>query len=143
MSETENRTSCLTTFSQTITVSSCHVEGGGGAWSWSRCEPPPSYMWGVGGPPGGGDGGPTLSLFRDKRSFLDRFAARMRQTMVLPVAPLGRYLSNPPKDRLTPPPPPTDAFEGKGPQRRPRRRLDRRLEEVTKAVGGGYCYKCR
>ena len=30
-----------------------------------------------------------------------------------------------------------DALEGKGPQRRPQ--LDRRLEEVAKAVGGGYC----
>ena len=29
-----------------------------------------------------------------------------------------------------------DALEGKGPQRRP---VDRRLEEVAKAVGGGYC----
>ena len=29
--------------------------------------------------------------------------------------------------------------EGKGPQRRPQQRLDRRLEEVAKAVGGGYC----
>ena len=32
-----------------------------------------------------------------------------------------------------------DASEGKGPQRRPQRPLDRRLEEVAKAVGGGYC----
>ena len=36
-----------------------------------------------------------------------------------------------------------DALEGKGPQRRPQRRpqkpLDRRFEEVAKAVGGGYC----
>ena len=32
-----------------------------------------------------------------------------------------------------------DAFEGKGPQRRPQKRLDRRLEEVAEAVGGGYC----
>ena len=32
-----------------------------------------------------------------------------------------------------------DAFEGKGPQRWPQRRLGRRLEEGTKAVGGGYC----
>ena len=32
-----------------------------------------------------------------------------------------------------------DALEGKAPQRRPRRRLGRRLEEVAKAVGGGYC----
>ena len=32
-----------------------------------------------------------------------------------------------------------DASEGKGPQRRPQRRLGRRLEEVAKAVGGGYC----
>ena len=32
-----------------------------------------------------------------------------------------------------------DALERKGPQRRPQKRLDRRLEEVAKAVGGGYC----
>ena len=32
-----------------------------------------------------------------------------------------------------------DAVEGKGPQRRPQKPLDRRLEEVAKAVGGGYC----
>ena len=32
-----------------------------------------------------------------------------------------------------------DALEVKGPQRRPQKRLDRRLEEVAKAVGGGYC----
>ena len=34
---------------------------------------------------------------------------------------------------------PSDAFEGKGPQRRPQKRSDRRLEEVATAVGGGYC----
>ena len=38
-----------------------------------------------------------------------------------------------------PPPPPRDALEGKGPQRRPQKRFDWRLEEVAKAVGGGYC----
>ena len=38
-----------------------------------------------------------------------------------------------------PPPPPTDALEGNAPQRRPQRRLGRRLEEVAKAVGSGYC----
>ena len=32
-----------------------------------------------------------------------------------------------------------DALEGEGPQRRPQKRLDRRLEGVAKAVGGGYC----
>ena len=32
-----------------------------------------------------------------------------------------------------------DALEGKGPLRRPQQRLGRRLEEVAKAVGGGYC----
>ena len=32
-----------------------------------------------------------------------------------------------------------DALEGKGPQRRPQKRLVRRLEEVAEAVGGGYC----
>ena len=32
-----------------------------------------------------------------------------------------------------------DGLEGKGPQRRRQQRLDRRLEEVAKAVGGGYC----
>ena len=31
------------------------------------------------------------------------------------------------------------AVEGQGPWRRPQRRLDGRLEEVAKAVGGGYC----
>ena len=31
------------------------------------------------------------------------------------------------------------ALGGKGPQRRPQKRLDRRLEEVAKAVRGGYC----
>ena len=30
-------------------------------------------------------------------------------------------------------------LQGKGPQRWPHRRLDTRLEEVAKAVGGGYC----
>ena len=40
---------------------------------------------------------------------------------------------------VLPPPPPRDALEGKGPQRRPQRRSGRRLEEVAKAVGGGYC----
>ena len=32
-----------------------------------------------------------------------------------------------------------DALERKGPQRRPQKRLGRRLEGVAKAVGGGYC----
>ena len=32
-----------------------------------------------------------------------------------------------------------DALEGAGPQRRPQKWLDGRLEEVAKAVGGGYC----
>ena len=32
------------------------------------------------------------------------------------------------------------ALEGKGPQRRSQKRLDRRSEEVAKAVGGGYCW---
>ena len=36
-------------------------------------------------------------------------------------------------------PPPRDALEGKGPQRRPQRRLGRQLQEVAEAVGGGYC----
>ena len=35
-------------------------------------------------------------------------------------------------------PSPRDAVEGKGPQRRPQRRSDRRLVEIPKAVGGGY-----
>ena len=33
-----------------------------------------------------------------------------------------------------------DAFEGKGPERRPQRRLDRWSEEVAKAVGSSYCW---
>ena len=32
-----------------------------------------------------------------------------------------------------------DALEGRGPQRRPQKRLGRRLEEVAEAGGGGYC----
>ena len=32
-----------------------------------------------------------------------------------------------------------DAIESKEPQRRPQKRLDRGLEDVAKAVGGGYC----
>ena len=32
-----------------------------------------------------------------------------------------------------------DALEGKAPPRRPLKPLNRRLEEVAKAVGGGYC----
>ena len=38
-----------------------------------------------------------------------------------------------------PTPSPRGALEGKGPQRWPRKRLGRRLEEVAKAVRGGYC----
>ena len=34
---------------------------------------------------------------------------------------------------------PRGAVEGKGPRRRPQKRVDRRLEEVAKAVGGDYC----
>ena len=34
---------------------------------------------------------------------------------------------------------PTDALEGKGPERWPQNRLGRRLEGFAKAVGGGYC----
>ena len=32
-----------------------------------------------------------------------------------------------------------DALEGKGCQRQPQKPVDRRLEEVAKVVGGGYC----
>ena len=32
-----------------------------------------------------------------------------------------------------------DALQGKGPQRQPQKRLDRGLEAVTEAVGGGNC----
>ena len=32
-----------------------------------------------------------------------------------------------------------DASEGNGPPRRPQKRFGRRVEEVAKAVGGGYC----
>ena len=38
-----------------------------------------------------------------------------------------------------PPPPPRDALEGEGPHRRFQKRLGRRLVEIAKAVGGGYC----
>ena len=45
----------------------------------------------------------------------------------------------PPPPHKPPPPPTRDALEGKRPQRRPQQPLGRRLEEVAKAVGGGYC----
>ena len=32
-----------------------------------------------------------------------------------------------------------DALEGKRPRRQAQKRLDRQLEEVAEAVGGGYC----
>ena len=35
--------------------------------------------------------------------------------------------------------PSRDAFNGKAPRRQPQRGLDRRLEDVAEAVGGGYC----
>ena len=35
--------------------------------------------------------------------------------------------------------PSRDALEGKAPQRQPQKPLDRPLEEVAKAAGGGYC----
>ena len=38
-----------------------------------------------------------------------------------------------------PPHPPRDAPAVKGPRRQPQKRLDRRLQEGAKAVGGGYC----
>ena len=41
---------------------------------------------------------------------------------------------HPPHDRPT-----RDALEGKGPQRRPLKRLGRQLEEVATAVGSSYC----
>ena len=37
-------------------------------------------------------------------------------------------------------PPPKGVLEGKAPQRRPQERFNRRLQEVAKAVGGGYCW---
>ena len=44
-----------------------------------------------------------------------------------------------PNLQVRPGPGARDAFEGRAPQRRHRRRLDRRLGAVAKAVGGGYC----
>ena len=36
-------------------------------------------------------------------------------------------------------PPAQGCIRREGPQRRPQKRLDRRLEDIAKAVGGGYC----
>ena len=46
---------------------------------------------------------------------------------------------SPPTHRPTVYPTARDAVEGKEPQRRPEKRLGRRLEEVVRAVRGGYC----
>ena len=51
----------------------------------------------------------------------------------------GMYPPAPPQIAPLGPPHPRGALEGKGPQRRPQKQLGRRLEEVAKAVGGGYC----
>ena len=56
--------------------------------------------------------------------------------------PTGYWTAAPPLGQCRgegPAPPAKDALEGNGPQRWPQKRLDRRLEEVAKAVGGGYC----
>ena len=47
------------------------------------------------------------------------------------IGPLGTHAALSPTVR--------DALQGKGPHRQPQKRLGRRLEEVAKAVGGGYC----
>ena len=49
------------------------------------------------------------------------------------VGPCGPVSTHPPPFGAR------DALDGKGPQRRPQKRLDRRLEEGAKAVGGGDC----
>ena len=59
--------------------------------------------------------------------------------------PLSLSPPSPPRGRgaRTTPPTPKTFFPlpegGEGPPRRPQKRLDGRLEEVAKAVGGGYC----
>ena len=50
----------------------------------------------------------------------------------LGVAPVAAFATDAP-------PPPGVHQKGKGPRKRPQRRLGRQLEEVAKAVGGGYC----
>ena len=61
--------------------------------------------------------------------------SRLQRVVPVPSAPAGLLVCSP----LPPSPLPSDALEGKGPQRRPQKKqLGRRLEEVAKAVGGGY-----
>ena len=57
------------------------------------------------------------------------------------AAKLKRQISHTKFTAHQPPPPrpSRDASEGKGPRIRPQKRFDRRLEEVAKAVWGGYC----
>ena len=61
------------------------------------------------------------------------------QVTRIPTVRPAPSFPHPPQTATPPPPSPRDAQEGKGPQRRPPRRLGRRLKEVAKAVGGGYC----
>ena len=102
------------------------------------------------GPGGGGAGGGGLPGGTGElgalgaASWASRTARRLAHDRYSPnsgrvpstnrIRPAGRTTAE-----ADPPPPLCVALEGKGPRRRPQRRLGRRLEEVAKAVGGGYC----
>ena len=84
----------------------------------------PGICLGLGPPKLGGGGG--AAIVREVWCHLD--------TMFSVGALTGSFVTAEPKGAYG-----RDALEGKGPQRRPQERLGRRLEEVAKAVGGGYC----
>ena len=94
----------------------CRRAPNGGTYTICAVPPPP----------------PPLSISRTRR-----WAAMIgARTLVRHTTPKGAAgIRRHPRK----PHPPRDVLQGKGPQRRPQRRLGRRLEEGTKAVGGGYC----
>ena len=104
---------------------------GGGACSWSCCKPPPSYMWGVRGPPGWRWGSYTLTVWGQER--LSGPFCSPNETNYGPACCTAGTLSfkPPPKDRLTPPLPAHGCIQTEGSS-------EAAPEAVRQTVGGGY-----
>ena len=97
-------------------------------------EPPPIKAMHAGDGPGGGSWGGALQ--QHLAACESRHNEILRRLDALKLPQRG---AAPVKVRSACGGAGRDALEGKGSQRRPQRRLGRRLEEVAKAVGGGYC----
>ena len=134
-----------------VDVPTSPAGGGGGGCTPSRLRSPPMIFW----------GGPEMRIGGARSPGFPVYMNLLVNGLTGPVATAWRWFKRTAAvsllcyrqwsrscgvccgaladARVPPPPPPRDASGGKGPQRRPQRRLGRRLEEVAKAVGGGYC----